>query len=239
MNSTETPKQSNPISPISKRAWIILGVICTASLVGHLALLPYMPEQVPTHFATDGTVNGWTDKLAAIPLFAMPLLMLVMLYFVPKMDPRGGAYNRMGKFYLGFVTVLTLFVTSATWLSELSVFGLMPEGNMVTLVINVLLGIILVMLGNYMPKVKRNYTFGVKTPWALDDDRNWRLTHRFAGAIFVAVGIVTMACGLLAGALGDASVGIMLAAILGGSLAVGVYSYLVYRNGNKPLRERR
>lgn len=236
MTSAKTPAQSSPVNPIGKRYWIILGTICTVSLAGHLVLLPHMPEQVPTHFAIDGTVNGWTDRLAAIPFFAMPLLMLVMFYLVPKMDPRGGAYNHMDKFYLGFVTVLTLFVTSATWLSELSVFGLMPKGNMIAMIIDVLLGSILIMLGNYMPKIKRNYTFGAKTPWALDDDRNWRLTHRFAGVTFVAAGIVTMACGLFSGPLGDASVGIMLAAILGGSLAVGVYSYLVYRNGNKPLR---
>ena len=89
-----------------------------------------------------------------------------------------------------------------------------------------------------MPKVKRNYTLGCKTPWTLDNEQNWRLTHRFAGTTLVVVGAITMACGPLSGVLGDLTVHIMLGSIIVGTLAVFVYSYLVYRNGNAPLRSR-
>lgn len=233
-------ERTNPerTDPISKRAWIVLGALCVASLVGHLVLLPQMPEQIPTHFSTSGEVNGWTDKIAIIPLYALPLLMLALFYFTPKIDPRGSAYTRMGRFYLAFVTVFTLFIICATWTCELSVFGLMPQGGIVMVAVNLVLGAVFIMLGNYMPKIKRNYTFGVKTPWALDNEQNWRLTHRVAGGVLVAAGIVTMACGPLSLVIGDLAIGIMLAAILGGSLAIGVYSYLVFRNGNKPLKAR-
>ena len=44
-------------------------------------------------------------------------------------------------------------------------------------------------IGNYMPKVKQNYTMGIKIPWTLNSEDNWNKTHRFAGFIFVLSGL--------------------------------------------------
>lgn len=238
MTDQNRRKNAAESSPLTKRGLFILGALCIASLVGHLILLPYMPEQIPTHFSITGEVNGWTDKIAIIPLDALPLLLLATFYIAPKIDPKGSAYRNMDRFYLALTTILILIAISATWLSELSVFGLMPRDNTVGIVVCLAIGAMLIMLGNYMPKVKRNYTLGCKTPWTLDNEQNWRLTHRFAGTTLVVVGTITMACGPLSGVLGDLTVHIMLGSIIVGTLAIFVYSYLVYRNGNAPLRSR-
>lgn len=126
-------------------------------------------------------------RVAIIGLDALPLLLLAMLRYLPGMDPRGQAYMRMGSFYNGFVVLFTLFMVGMTWTSELTVFGILPEngspiGTITTLVVGMGASFL---LGNYMPKIKRNYTFGCKTPWALHDEWNWRLTHRFCGTAFV------------------------------------------------------
>lgn len=224
---------------MSRRAWIALGAVCIASFLGHLALFPQLPEMVPTHWNTAGDVNGWSDRLSTLGLDLLPLGLLVMFRVLPAIDPRGRAYQRMGGFYTGFVTIFTLFMVAMTWTTELVVFGILPQtGSPIGALAGVSVGIGLVLLGNYLPKVKRNYTFGCKTPWALDSDQNWRLTHRFGGVAMVAAGVATAVSGVFSRQLGGIATGILLAGVIGASLATYAYSYLVYRNGNKPLRSR-
>lgn len=227
------------INPVGRRTFLVLVAICVASLIGHLALLPHMPEMIPTHWDSAGNVNGYTGRVAIIGLDALPLLFLVMFRVLPGIDPRGAVYARMGSFYTGFASLFTFFMIAMTWTSELTVFGILPEtGSPIGIITSIVVGIGLVMLGNYMPKVKRNYTFGCKTPWALDDDRNWRLTHRFCGVAFVLAGIVVVASGVLSMQHGEVAFWMLVGSVLASSLGTYAYSYLVYRNGNRPLRAR-
>lgn len=226
-------------NPLSRRTVAILAAICIVSLLGHLALLPQMPEMVPTHWDTAGDVNGYTGRAAMVALDALPLLLLGMLYVVPNMDPRGAVYARMGSFYTGFTTLLTLFLIGVTWTSELTVFGVLPAtGSPIGVITSIVVGIGLIWLGNYMPKVKRNYTFGCKTPWALDDDRNWRLTHRFSGVALVISGVAVIVSGALSMQHGEIAFWVLLVSVLVACIGTYVYSYLVFRNGNRPLRVR-
>ena len=67
----------------------------------------------------------------------------------------------------------------------------------VEMICSVLLGILLIITGNYMPKAKRNRTYGIKIKWTLENDDNWVATHRLAGKLFVGAGIVTLFIGFL------------------------------------------
>lgn len=224
-------------SPVNRRVWIALGALCIASFLGHLALFPQLPDIVPTHWDAAGNVNGWSSRMATLGLDLLPLGLLALFYALPKIDPRGKAYERMGSFYTGFVTLFTVFLICMTWTTELTVFGIIPQNESpIGIFTGVTVGIGLMLLGNYLPKVKRNYSFGCKTPWALDNDQNWRLTHRFGGVAMVLAGMATVVSSLFSRQMGGAAVALLLAAVIGSSLATYAYSYLVFRNGNKPLR---
>ena len=233
MNKQNDAQRSASVkSPVNRRVWIALGALCIASFLGHLALFPQLPDIVPTHWDAAGNVNGWSSRMATLGLDLLPLGLLALFYALPKIDPRGKAYERMGSFYTGFVTLFTVFLICMTWTTELTVFGIIPENESpIGIFTGVTVGIGLMLLGNYLPKVKRNYSFGCKTPWALDNDQNWRLTHRFGG-----VAMVIVVSGLFYRQMGGAAVALLLAAVIGSSLATYAYSYLVFRNGNKPLR---
>lgn len=232
-------RTTNTIPPISRRMWMILGALCIASFLGHLALFPQLPDMVPTHWDAAGNVDGWSSRLSTLGLDLLPLGLLLLFYALPKMDPRGKAYERMGGFYAGFVALFTLFMVCITWTTELTVFGIIPQNESpIGIFTGIIVGAGLILLGNYLPKIKRNYTFGCKTPWALDNDQNWRLTHRFGGVAMVIAGIATVVSGLFSRQLGGVATAILLAAVIGSSLAIYAYSYLVFRNGNKPLRSK-
>lgn len=233
----DTQRSASVKSPVNRRAWIALGALCIVSFLGHLALFPQLPDIVPTHWDAAGNVDGWSGRMATLGLDLLPLGLLVLFYALPKIDPRGKAYERMGSFYTGVVTLFTVFSICMTWTTELTVFGIIPQNESpIGIFTGVTVGIGLMLLGNYLPKVKRNYSFGCKTPWALDNDQNWRLTHRFGGVAMVLAGLVTVVSGLFSHQMGGAAVVLLLAAVIGSSLATYAYSYLVFRNGNKPLR---
>ena len=233
----DTQRSASVKSPVNRRAWIALGALCIVSFLGHLALFPQLPDIVPTHWDAAGNVDGWSGRMATLGLDLLPLVLLVLFYALPKIDPRGKAYERMGSFYTGVVTLFTVFLICMTWTTELTVFGIIPQNESpIGIFTGVTVGIGLMLLGNYLPKVKRNYSFGCKTPWALDNDQNWRLTHRFGGVAMVIAGLVTVVSGLFSHQMGGAAVVLLLAAVIGSSLATYAYSYLVFRNGNKPLR---
>ena len=88
-------------------------------------------------------------------------------------------------------------------------------------------GLLFMVIGNYLPKVKQNNTIGIRVVWSLMDEENWNATHRFSGKLWMASGILCMLCGLFGesmAALVVYSISIMAAAII--SI---LYSYLFYK----------
>lgn len=88
------------------------------------------------------------------------------------------------------------------------------------------LGLLFLVIGNYMPKMKQNPTLGIRLPWTLANEENWNRTHRLGGKAWVAGGLVLLLCCLLPGA---AMVAGMMAAILVLAVVPCVYSYWLYR----------
>lgn len=214
-------------NPVGKRCLAVLAALCLVSLIAHLALFPALPEVVPTHFGVSGEVDGWSDKRMALLLDALPLVFLGLFWLVPRIDPKGEAYAKSGRVYQGFVTLFTLFMIAMTWTTEAAALGWLPSERAVGLAVPVLVGVMLLALGNYLPRVRQNYAFGIKTPWALEDAENWRRTQRFGGVCFMVCGLAFIAEGVMdLGAVG-------LVASLALTVAAGVaccgYSYLLWR----------
>ena len=217
-------------SGIPARVWAALIAVCVANVAGHLAVLPSLPAQIPVHWGADGTVNGWGPSWTVAALGFLPLVLLATLWLVPRIDPKGAAYAKSGRFYLGFVIAFTVFMCGMTWLSELTVWGVVPQTGAVGIIVTTAIGVLFIGMGNYLPRVRQNYTMGVKTPWALAAPENWRSTQRFGGKCFVVMGVGFIAFGFTASALPDGAAAAGIAAIvLIPMAAMYLYSYLIWR----------
>ena len=130
----------------------------------------------------------------------------------------------------GFLILLTVFMCGVSWLSELTVYNVLPSGgSLVNALVMGGLGLVFLVLGNYMPRIKQNYTFGCRTPWALNDEHNWNRTQRMGGIVFVVMGAVLLLVSVFATLLGETlTLALLLGALLGGSVWIYVYSYLVF-----------
>lgn len=234
MNSEGKDIHATGVSP---RVWVVLAALCVVNVAVHLLVMPSLPAQIPTHWGADGAVNDWGPSWMASALGALPLVLLVMFYVVPRIDPKGEAYRTSGRFYQGFVIAFTLFMCGISWLGELTVWGVVPAAGAVNLLVSGAVGLLFIGVGNYLPRVKQNYTLGIKTPWALADPENWRRTQRFGGACFMVLGVGLIVMGAAGGALSSEVTAAVIAVLAFGSAgAAYVYSYLLWRKSRQTVR---
>lgn len=88
------------------------------------------------------------------------------------------------------------------------------------------LGLLFVVIGNYLPKCKQNITTGIKIRWTLASEENWNATHRFCGKVWVICGFMIMLCGFLPEKFLP---WVMISTILVVVLSSVLYSYLYYQ----------
>ncbi len=151
---------------VSSRVWIALVALCVANVVAHLIVMPSLPAQIPTHWArtapsTVGVLAGWPPRSACC------LWRFSQCSAWCRASTKGEAYRTSGKFYQGFVIAFTLFMCAISWLGELTVWGVVPAVGLVNVLISGVVGLLFIGVGNYLPRVKQNYTLGIKTPWGL------------------------------------------------------------------------
>ena len=214
----------------NKKLLFLMGLLCLVNLAGHLYFYPSLPDTVPIHWGFGGQPDGWGGKSSILFTASLPFAMLLLLAVLPRMDPKGKNFQRFQPVYRIFLILLTVFMCGVSWLSELTVYNVLPSGgSLVNTLVMGGLGLVLLVLGNYMPRIKQNYTFGCRTPWALNDEHNWNRTQRMGGIVFVVMGAVLLLVSVFATLLGETlTLALLLGALLGGSVWIYVYSYLVF-----------
>lgn len=214
----------------NKKLLFLMGLLCLVNLAGHLYFYPSLPDTVPIHWGFDGQPDGWGGKSSILFTASLPFAMLLLFAVLPRMDPKGKNFQRFQPVYRIFLILLTVFICGVSWLSELTVYNVLPSGgSLVNTLVMGGLGLVFLVLGNYMPRIKQNYTFGCRTPWALNDEHNWNRTQRMGGIVFVVMGAVLLLVSVFATLLGETlTLALLLGALLGGCVWIYVYSYLVF-----------
>ena len=177
---------------ISKKTRILCGLLACAGFLMTAVSYPLLPEQIPTNWQVDGSV-AYSPKIQIWLLYAMMPLFAVLFDILPRIDPRKNHYRKFALYYGRFCIFLEIFllILRGIILSESFYPGRLSVGR----IIMVLLGILLMWLGNMMPKLKSNYYMGIKTPWTLSDDDIWLRTHRLGGKTMFAAGAMLLIFG--------------------------------------------
>ena len=173
---------------INKKTLILTSVVTLLPIVIGLALWNQLPDTIPTHFGMDGTPNGWSSK--EFTVFGMPVLLLVFHLLCVAGTSQDPKYDNMNDKLFALVLWICPIIS---WLVPISCYAaaLGIEMN-ITRYAMIGVGFVLMIVGNYLPKCKQNYTMGIKIPWTLDDEENWNHTHRMAGFLWVAGGVFLM-----------------------------------------------
>lgn len=146
-------------------------------------LWTHMPEKVPTHWNLQGQVDDYGSK--TFGLLFLPAINVVIYFvnlYLPQIDPKK-RFSIAQKPLPIIRTLLVVFLLCVhIWMIVLALGYHTGSTSWIYLGINALF----LILGNYMRTLKPNYFIGIRVPWALEDEDNWRATHRVASYLWVA-----------------------------------------------------
>lgn len=208
---------------------IIISVILVATLAVILALYPSIPDIIPTHWGANGQIDGTGPKYMLFVFWSIAAAVNFLMLFAKKIDPKGENYDR----FPNVVNIVRIFITVLLCgLSLLTVgFAFDPQFADMNTIMFVVMGGMFILLGNYMPKVKHNYTFGIKTMWTIASEDVWNKTHRMAGPLWMAGGLVMIAMAFIKNS--SAVVNVMIGVILVEVLVPTIYSYIAFQQEKK------
>lgn len=230
MNSPALAESPSPQTPvISLTTPLVISCVLTAGL---FALSAWAWQQlpadarIPIHWNGNGQVNGYGGRGM---LFLMPgmVLGLTLLFMVlPRIEPRRvhlqqsfKAYRAVWLAVLGLLSGTHVLMVQAALGKAVSMDKFMFIG----------VGLLLAIMGNFLGKVRSNFVFGVRTPWTLGSELSWNKTHRLAGRLFVAFGLL-MLTAAIAQVPGNYMVTGLLALLPVLLITIFAYSYAVWRN---------
>lgn len=179
---------------------VLIGIICWNRL----------PDVMATHFGFNNEANGFSSKAFAV--FGLPLILLAVLWvgaFVTAHDPkRQNISPKMFSLMLWIAPVISLVAAATIYPVNL---GYELD---IAFFSELLLGLMFIIIGNYLPKARQNYTIGIKIPWTLANEENWNRTHRLAGYLWMICGILMILISLTRFVPAEWLVGIFLIMVL-------------------------
>lgn len=192
-----------------------------------------LPDTVPLHFNIKGEPDRYGSKTELLVVMGVMLVVNILVYLlltnIHRIDPKKKytaenlpKMKRLAMVIACFMSVIACIIIFST---EQQAFK-MSAGYILAAI-----GLLFSFIGNYMYSIKPNYFAGLRLPWTLEDEDNWKKTHQLAGKLWFAGGIVLAVLALL---LPETVAFIVFMAGIGVLVLVpAVYSYRIYKNSKK------
>ena len=206
----------------NKKLAICSSVVTLLPIVFGLIFWNQLPESMVSHWGGDGVADGMAPK--GFMVFGMPLIFLAVHWLCMlgmTLDKKNTQHNKkIVAIMFWMLPVLSIAISAAMYSvaleKEFNAFTVMP----------ILIGIMFLFMGNYLPKTTRNRTMGIKLRWTVGNDENWQKTHRLGGRIWVVGGILLILSAFLPI---EFAIGVLIAVIAVSALVPTVYSYRLYK----------
>lgn len=221
----------------NKFIWIltVLSFIVTAAAIN------FLPKEVPMHFDFSGNVDRYGSRyeMFIFPglMAAMALFWSILLAWCEKKHKNADgktaaeAQNNIKILRISAAVIMIMeFVLQCGALVNAfrhleQPVQVMPAefGSVVCAAV----GIAMAVMGNLMPKSKRNGFFGIRTSWSMENDRTWLASNRFGGAVFFAVGAAVTVLSLILR--GITIICVMMGMVILGTVVSIAYSHYAYK----------
>jgi len=208
---------------------IVLILIAIAVIVGAV-LWNQLPDSMASHWDANDQVNGAMPKFWGV--FLMPLIALglfLLLNFIPNLDPLKAnvvQFRETFNLFIVFITGFLLYVHALTLLWSLGYDSFQMSTALLPA-----MGLLFIFIGFMLRKAKRNFFIGIRTPWTLSSDSVWEKTHQLGSVLFMLSGAFAILGSLIGGI---AAFWLMFVPLIGSTLFLVIYSYVLYRAETKP-----
>ena len=206
---------------------ILMVLIMAIPVMYTASIYSSLPSTIPTHFDINGRANAFGSKdmiwFTTLLLAGVSAALYFLITNLPKIDPKKTAgqspelFHKLAVILVVFMCALNLVIIYATQNGSFTITNLMLP----------LIGLLFLVLGNYMHSIKPNYFVGFRLPWTLENEDNWRKTHRLVGKLWVGGGLVITIATLLLPAKPGFIVFISIAIII--TIIPTVYSYRYFK----------
>ncbi len=165
---------------------LLIGCMVVSPLIYYFYLWNTLPAEIPIHFDAHGNPNNYGSRsYMAITLLFLSLGTYLFLLFIPKIDPKKN-FSIFSDTFVKLRFILSLFFSGICFMIISSV----KEGELNPSYIYIIIAILIMVMGNYMSNIRPNYFVGIRTPWALECETNWKKTHHMTSRLWFVSGIV-------------------------------------------------
>ena len=201
----------------------LISAASIAALIGYVVYhYSGLPDPMPTHWDSLGNANGFMSRLGGVAaLIAVPIFSVILFKIIPLISPRGFRTDQ----FTGVVNSLMVgFVVFGCIIAVVALQTALGADINISKIVLICVALLLIFVGNFMGKVRKNFFIGIRTPWTLASDEVWIKTHRLGGWCMVLAGIL-MATMATIGVNAEYTVLVVVAMVL----VPVVYSYFEYR----------
>jgi uncharacterized membrane protein len=209
----------------TRNTTIIVLLLIVGATVAGLLLWNRLPDPMASHWNVNDQVDGYISKFWGV--FMLPLItlgMFLLFLVVPSIDPlKVNIAQFRGAFNLFIVLIVTfmVYLYGLTLAWNLGYTDFRMSGAMLPA-----MGLLFIFIGFMLRQAKRNFFIGIRTPWTLSSDTVWNETHRVGAVLFMLSGALAFIGGFFGGA---TAFWMMFAPIMGSTLFLLIYSYVLYR----------
>jgi uncharacterized membrane protein len=186
-----------------------------------------LPAEVPLHWGIDGEINRYGSKMELILMGIIPIFLYALFLLVPLIDPK----KRIAAMGNKFFTIRLITAVFIAVLFTFIIYSVKEESLANPNYLFMIIGAFFVLLGNYFKTIKPNYFVGIRTPWTLENETIWKSTHKFAGKLWVAGGLLIIFSCFIFNEQTALIVFIIITAII--TLIPVAHSYLQFKNNTE------
>ena len=209
------------MSSKNKKTLILTSIVILLPILIGILLWNKLPDSMATHFNFDNEADGYREKWFAVIIapFILLAVHLIMAMIIAADSRKKNISSKVYGINIWILPSLSLALAAIIYPYNLGI-----HFN-ISLFIGIFIGITYIIVGNYLPKTRQNYTIGFKLPWTYANEENWNKTNRLAGVIDIVMGILIII---------NAAMGVLnifysfLAAVLIGNLIPLGYSYFLH-----------
>lgn len=198
-------------------------ILIAISIIIAIYFYSNLPQTVPSHFNSNGIPNSYSSKLSLVLIgTCIPIVTYFLVTLSPFIDPFKKKFEENSHIFLlirDIVIGFMVFMMSLVFISA-------KDGIFRSDLFGIGFGLLFILLGNYLPKLPRNFFFGIRSPWTLASEVVWFRTHRISGSLFVAGGILFIILTLLKVNWVISMIVILTPLVL---FTAFIYPYLLYR----------
>lgn len=221
---------------------VVMWIISLVPLIGTLVTLRFLPDTIPVHYDFSGNINRWGSKYEAL-VFPVLIIVMILVWTIAILrykkkisnadDEKESASARTNAKVLGIIgiamtvifTVMHAFLLYGSYKGAVS--GITRQITGVSKIVFILLGLVLIVLGNFMTKTRNNRFVGFRIKWSKYNDNTWRKTNRFGAFATIIAGIVTVFSAVLLNSILAMTI-IAISVIVLSVIVTAIYSHKVY-----------